>query len=62
VACLGAADLLWLPRFPREVIRQAMWLHLRFTLSYHSYQDVEDLLNERGFEGSYVGRSATECR
>ena len=34
-------------RFPRDVIRHAVWLYLRFTLSY---RDVEDLLAERGLE------------
>src|SRR3712207_2437194 len=37
-------------QFPPEVIRQAVWLYLRFTLSY---RDVEDLLAERGLEASY---------
>src|ERR1700730_9916956 len=32
-------------RFPPDVIRDAVWLYLRFTLSY---RDVEDLLAERG--------------
>jgi transposase-like protein len=32
-------------RFPPEIIRQAIWLYLRFTLSL---RDVEDLLVERG--------------
>src|SRR5215207_8220263 len=32
-------------RFPPEVIRHAIWLYLRFTLSY---RDVEELLIERG--------------
>src|SRR5206468_4426214 len=32
-------------RFPSDVIRHAVWLYLRFTLSY---RDVEDLLAERG--------------
>ena len=36
-------------RFPPDVIRQAVWLYLRFTLSY---RDVEDLLGERGLEVS----------
>jgi putative transposase len=31
--------------FPPEIIRHAVWLYLRFTLSY---RDVEDLLAERG--------------
>jgi transposase-like protein len=34
-------------RFPPDAIRQAVWLYLRFTLSY---RDVEDLLVERGLE------------
>src|SRR5215204_5292386 len=37
-------------RFPPEVIRQAVWLYLRFTLSY---RDVEELLAERGLDISY---------
>ncbi len=37
-------------RFPPEVIRQAIWLYLRFTLSL---RDVEDLLAERGITVSY---------
>src|SRR3712207_9042398 len=37
-------------QFPPEVIRHAVWLYVRFTLSY---RDVEDLLAERGLEVSY---------
>jgi transposase-like protein len=37
-------------RFPPEVIHQAIWLYLRFTLSF---RDVEDLLVERGIMVSY---------
>ena len=37
-------------RFPAEIIHQAIWLYLRFTLSY---RDVEDLLAERGITISY---------
>jgi transposase-like protein len=37
-------------RFPADVIRQAVWLYFRFTLSF---RDVEDLLAERGIEVSY---------
>src|SRR3979411_3025163 len=37
-------------RFPPTIIQHAMWLYLRFTLSY---RDVEDLLAERGLEVSY---------
>jgi putative transposase len=37
-------------RFPPALIQYAMWLYLRFTLSY---RDVEDLLAERGLEVSY---------
>jgi hypothetical protein len=38
-------------RFPPDVIRHAVWLYLRFTLSY---RDVEDLLAERGLTVSNV--------
>jgi putative transposase len=34
-------------RFPPDVLWQAVWLYLRFTLSY---RDIEDLLAERGLE------------
>jgi hypothetical protein len=37
-------------RFPPEIIHQAIWLYLRFTLSF---RDVEDLLAERGITVSY---------
>ncbi len=37
-------------RFPPVIIQQAIWLHLRFTLSF---RDVEDLLAERGIILSY---------
>jgi transposase-like protein len=37
-------------RFPPELIQQAIWLYLRFTLSL---RDVEDLLAERGIMVSY---------
>jgi len=37
-------------RFPPEVIRHAIWLYVRFTLSY---RDVEELLAERGLDISY---------
>ena len=37
-------------RFPPEIIQQANWLYLRFTLSL---RDVEDLLAERGIMVSY---------
>ncbi len=37
-------------RFPPEIIHQAIWLYLRFTLSF---RDVEDLLAERGILISY---------
>jgi transposase-like protein len=42
-------------RFPPEIIQQAIWLYVRFTLSF---RDVEDLLAERGIVVSYetVGR------
>ncbi len=37
-------------QFPPVVIQHAVWLYLRFTLSY---RDVEDLLAERGLDISY---------
>src|SRR5215212_9115265 len=37
-------------QFPSEIIRYAVWLYLRFTLSF---RDVEELLAERGIEISY---------
>ena len=37
-------------RFPPEFIEQAIWLYVRFTLSF---RDVEDLLAERGIIVSY---------
>ncbi len=35
-------------RFPPAIIRHAVWLYLRFTLSL---RDIEDLLAERGLCG-----------
>ena len=37
-------------RFPPEIIQQAIWLYVRFTLSF---RDVDDLLAERGILVSY---------
>jgi transposase-like protein len=37
-------------QYPPDVIRHAVWLYLRFTLSY---RDIEDLLAERGLDISY---------
>ena len=37
-------------RFPPEIIQQAIWLYVKFTLSF---RDVEDLLAERGIAVSY---------
>jgi putative transposase len=37
-------------RIPAEIIQHAIWLYLRFTLSY---RDVEELLAERGLDISY---------
>src|SRR3954471_22027175 len=37
-------------RFPCLVIQHAVWLYLRFTLSY---RDAEELLAERGLDVSY---------
>ncbi len=36
--------------FPREIIQRAVWLYVRFTLSFC---DVEELLVEGGIEVSY---------
>ena len=36
--------------FPAEIIQHAIWLYLRFTLSY---PDLEELLAERGLDVSY---------
>ena len=36
-------------RFPSEIIRHAVWLYARFTLSF---RDIEDLLAERGIDVS----------
>ena len=37
-------------RFPPDVIRQAVWLYFRFTLSL---RDVEEMLAERGIDTNY---------
>jgi putative transposase len=37
-------------RFPPEVIRQAVWLYFKFTLSL---RDVEEILAESGIDVSY---------
>jgi hypothetical protein len=37
-------------RFPPDVIRHAVWLYFRFTLSF---RDVEELLAQRGISVSY---------
>ena len=42
-------------RFPPDVIRYAVWLYFRFTLSV---RDVEELLAQRGIE---VGRETVRC-
>ena len=39
-------------RFPPEIIRRAVWLYARFTLSY---RDVEDLLAEHPSRGEFLG-------
>jgi transposase-like protein len=46
-------------RFPPVVIQHAVWLYLRFTLSY---RDVEELLAERGFDISYERFSGHDSR
>ena len=37
-------------RFSPDVIRRAVWLYFRFTMSF---RDVEDLMAEHGIEVSY---------
>jgi transposase-like protein len=37
-------------QFPPAIIQHAVWLYVRFTLSY---RDVEDLLADRGLDVSY---------
>ena len=37
-------------RFHLDIIKQAVWLYFRFTMSY---RDVEDLLAERGIDVTY---------
>ena len=37
-------------RFPADVIRHAVWLYFRFSLSF---RDVEELLAQRGVQVSY---------
>src|SRR4051795_177108 len=59
-------------RFPPVVIQHAIWLYLRFSLSY---RDVEELLAERGLDISYesvrswvlkfgpaIARALRQCR
>jgi transposase-like protein len=41
-------------RFPPEIIQQAIWLYLRFTLSF---RDVEDLLAERSAQTPKISHS-----
>jgi putative transposase len=43
-------DLVCPPPVSPAIIRHAVWLYVRFTLSY---RDVEDLLAERGPDVSY---------
>ena len=37
-------------RFPRDIIQRAVWMYLRFALSF---RDVEELLAERGITVSH---------
>ena len=59
-------------RFPPVIIQHAVWLYLRFTLSY---RDVEELLAERGLDisnetvrcwvlkfGPVIARRLRRCR
>ena len=45
-------DLYLRHRFPSEIIRYAVWLYFRFTLSF---RDIEELMAERGILVSYEG-------
>lgn len=45
--CDHDLDLFARHQFPPEVIRHAVWLYLRFTLSL---RDVEEMLAERGLD------------
>jgi transposase-like protein len=46
-------------RFPPVVIQHAIWLYLRFTLSY---RDAEELLAERGATRRLGGHRLTSAR
>jgi transposase-like protein len=46
-------------QFPPAIIRHAVWLYVRFTLSY---RDVEDLLAERGCLQRNSAAMGTEIR
>ncbi len=46
---VDAADLVLSSPISAQVIEHAVWVYLRFTLSY---RDVEDLLAERGLDVS----------
>src|SRR5918997_3708154 len=37
-------------RYPRDIIQRAVWMYLRFTLSF---RDIEELLAERGIVVTY---------
>jgi hypothetical protein len=50
VGCRHGSALLPPPSLPPEIIQHAIWLYLRFTLSY---RDAEELLAERGLDISY---------
>jgi transposase-like protein len=45
-------------QFPPDVIRHAVWLYLRFTLSL---RDVEEMLAERGLDLTYEGIVTGNC-
>ena len=47
---MADGDLFARHQFPPDIIRHAVWLYLRFTLSF---RDVEDLLAERRLDVSY---------
>ena len=46
-------------RFPRDIIQRAVWMYLRFTLSF---RDVEELLAERGIVVTYESGCVARMR
>lgn len=57
IGSTNTADLVCPPQVRAIVIQHAVWLYMRFTLSY---RDMEDLLAERGVD-SPTRRSGARC-